>query len=196
MEQNKQWLPVQVGLLGVGGRAQNPGTLPAGAPENPNALAPRGRQGCETGPRGLHFVSSKKKKKWLGTSQGGQRGAPPTPTSWSPGQKPGNSGEGVNNLNKEEREVPASASPRLPRSEETRPTAVPGGRVPRRWGPGLLSARLLWVLFFFFFLFSFFFRKKQATSQGQKKAASATDKDEKVHEVCRKKDVHPLITVK
>lgn len=42
-------------------------------------------QGAHT----LRFVSSpkKKQKKRLGTSQGGQRGAPPTPTSWSPGHQ-------------------------------------------------------------------------------------------------------------
>lgn len=71
MEQNKQWLPVQAGFLGVGDRAQSPGVLPAEDPESPDAPGPRSRQGCETGPQGLLFVSSKKKKKWLGTSQGG-----------------------------------------------------------------------------------------------------------------------------
>lgn len=102
----------------------------------------------------------RKKKKWLGTSQGGQRGAPPTPTSWSPAQKQGDCGEGVNNLTREERE----AQPlRLRGSEIKGKPAVSCD--PALLVPGLLSACLLWVLFFFLFFLCFFFFLEKSKPQ-------------------------------
>lgn len=77
-------------------QSQRPCSWLPGCSRHPRPLggvwaAACGRQGSPQaqGAHTLCFVSSpkKKKKKRLGTSQGGQRGAPPTPTSWSPGHQ-------------------------------------------------------------------------------------------------------------
>lgn len=120
-----------------------PPTLPR-EPDAPGLPPPGSHQRQEARGPGLQFCFLKKKKKWLGTSQGGQRGAPPTPTSWSPAQKYSDCGEGVNNLTREERE----AQPlRLRGSEIKGKPAVSCDPAPLV--PGLLSACLLWVLSFF-----------------------------------------------
>lgn len=178
------------------------GTRPGRAPSRPDgpgdgpgySLSPRAlrewwgpgnhlrlRQGPETSPSlqrspytfCFSFKKRKKKKKRLGTSQGGQQGEPPTPTSWESSEQKQRSCDDGNNL-KKGRKNSHSLHISTPRDQGQLGGSVP--RWPEGAAPGMWDERLreVWrswgralaclisacLIFLFFFSFSIFFLEK------------------------------------